>query len=83
MVKLHCDRCGKEIREKHYYTINICKEDINQKNTLADYAEALKSMSSSLPESLYAKLNAKKMYCEKCKDNIEAFINGNDAVPWI
>ena len=71
MVKLHCDRCGKEIVGEHYHTINIYKEDISPKYTIADYADTL----SSFQENLFAKLNSYKMYCDECIDDIKYFIN--------
>lgn len=74
MVKIHCDRCDKEIVGEHYYTINIYKEDINPKHTFTDYAEALSNVASSLQEGMIAKLNAQKMYCEECKHEIDKFI---------
>ena len=79
MVKLHCDRCGKEIVGKHYHTINIYKEDINPKHTITDYAEALSSVASSLQENLLAKLNSYKMYCDECIDDIKYFINNGES----
>lgn len=79
MVKLHCDRCGKEIVGKHYHTINIYKEDIYPKRTITDYAEALSNVASSLQENYLAKLNSYKMYCDECIDDIQYFINNGES----
>lgn len=78
MVKLHCDRCGKEIVGEHYYTISIYKENINPKRTFTDCADALSSMASSWQDNLLSKLKAQKMYCEDCKDEIDKFISNKE-----
>ena len=72
MIKIHCDRCGKEIKGTTYYTINIYTEDINPvpAETIA-YAAALQNMNTNIS----AMFNAKKQYCKDCIDKIEAFIN--------
>ena len=79
MVKIHCDRCGKEIVGGYYHTINIYKEDINPKHTITNYADALSSVASSLQENLFAKLNSYKMYCDECIDDIKHYINNRES----
>lgn len=75
MIKLYCDRCGKEIEEKQYYTINIHKEDlVNKVYTCVDYATAVSNVNSSFETDLLEKLNNTDMYCEECKKQIEACI---------
>ena len=73
MVKLHCDRCSKEIKDR-YYTVNIYSYDTNPKYdcyTTADCASAY----SGDRDSVLRMLNSTKMYCKDCRDKIEAFIN--------
>ena len=72
MIKMICDRCGKEIEGTTYYTIKIHADDIipKQDNTIA-LATALQNLETNIS----ALFNTKKQYCEKCKNEIEAFIN--------
>jgi hypothetical protein len=72
MVKINCDRCGKEIEGSTYYTISIYAEDINPApaKTVAYDTAAQNFYTNTL-----AMFNAKPQYCKKCKDDIEAFIN--------
>jgi len=73
MVKLHCDRCEQEIKEK-YYTINFYSYDTEPKCDLTcDYASA-SCYSSYTRDSALQVLNSQKIYCEKCKSEIEKFI---------
>ena len=75
MVKIHCDRCGAEIKNK-YYTVNIYGYDTNPQygyTTAADCANAY----SSGRDDILRMLNATKMYCKDCKNKIEAFVNNN------
>lgn len=67
MIKMHCDRCGKEIKGTTYYTISIYAEDIE---TVA-YATAVQNIQTNT----LAMFNAKKQYCKDCRDEIEMFIN--------
>lgn len=72
MVKLHCDRCGAEIKEEYYYTVNICKTELHPKTSLSAFVDA---MSAYTEKSSYERLNSEKMYCDKCKSDIEKFID--------
>ena len=71
MVKIHCDRCREEIKDR-YYTVNIYGHDTNPKYDCATVADGAYSNSR---ESILRTLNATKMYCKNCRDKIEAFIN--------
>lgn len=72
MVKIHCDRCGEEIKDK-YYTVNIYEYDTNPQPSMTTvYASAI---CSSARDEILRTLNATKMYCQDCRDKIEAFIN--------
>ena len=72
MIKMHCDRCGKEIKGTTYYTISIYADDINPApaETVA-YATAVQNLQTNV----LAMFNAKKQYCKDCRDEIEMFIN--------
>ena len=72
MVKLHCDRCQEEIKEK-YYTINFWEYDTNPKYDTYDCATA-NCAASYTRESALQVLNSQKMYCKKCRNEIENFI---------
>lgn len=72
MIKMHCDRCGKEIKGTTYYTINICAEDINPAPVkTVTYTTAIQNLQTST----LTMLNVQKQYCKLCKDDIERFIN--------
>jgi hypothetical protein len=72
MIKMHCDRCGEEIKGTTYYTVSIYAEDINPKTEYIVYAEtAIQNVNTNM-KMLF---NAKPQYCKKCRDEIEAFIN--------
>lgn len=73
MVKLHCDRCGKEIKNE-YYTIGFYRYDTSPVCDTYDYATASCAASYTRDSALQV-LNAQKMYCDKCKNEIEKFIN--------
>ena len=71
MIKVHCDRCGKEIEGTTYYTISIYAEDINPKTEYAVYADTAIQNANTNIEMLF---NTKPQYCKTCRDEIEAFI---------
>lgn len=71
MIKMICDRCGKEIEGTTYYTVSIYAADINPKTEYTTSASAaIQNLSNAL-----SVFNAKPQYCKKCRDEIEAFIN--------
>lgn len=74
MIKIHCDRCGKELKDE-YYLINIYKEGTNRVATITDCATAISNVAYNMREDALKMLNSKKMYCENCKEEIEMFIN--------
>lgn len=75
MVKIHCDRCNKEIKDM-YYTVNIYGYSTNPVcNFDTDYSVCSSSSNSNSRQSMLKMLNNTKMYCESCRDKIEAFIN--------
>lgn len=73
MVKIHCDKCGKEIKDK-YYTINIYEHDTNTQYTYCDTAYA---NACYVREDMLRMLNSTKMYCKGCKDKVEAYLWSN------
>lgn len=59
MVKIHCDRCGKEI-EKTYYTINIYSYDVDPK---PEYTACCADSYSAGRDGALRMLNSVRMYC--------------------
>lgn len=78
MVKLYCNRCGKEIKNE-YYTIIFYSYDADPKSDVYDWATACCSSSSSYTrDSALQVLNSQTMYCKKCKCEIENFISNKE-----
>jgi hypothetical protein len=80
MVKLHCDRCGEEIKNR-YYTINFNSFDVDLKDSTDSTIDC--SLSSAITysnarNSVLKMLNSQKMYCEHCRSEIEKFINSKE-----
>ena len=74
MVKLICDRCKKDIEEK-YYVINFWEYETNPKyEPITSYATSC-TYSTESRDSALKFLNSRTMYCKKCKNEIEKFIN--------
>lgn len=71
MVKIHCDRCGDEIKNE-YYTIGFYRYDTDP--VVYDFATSACCASSYTRDSALQVLNAQKMYCNRCKSEIEKFI---------
>lgn len=71
MVKLYCDRCGKEIKDK-YLTINFWEYDINARYEISTVADC--SLSSYNRTSALQELNSQKMYCKHCIEEVKKFI---------
>lgn len=74
MVKIHCDRCGAEIKEDYYYTINVGKADLNPKCDFSLVAEAM-STCTSPEKSPFEKLSSQRMYCKNCADDVIYTLN--------
>ena len=74
MIKMICDRCGKEIEGTTYYTISIHAQDINPKPEYAvtNTATAVQNLANA-----FSVINGKPQYCKRCRDKIEDFINFN------
>lgn len=77
MIKICCDRCGTEIENK-YYTIDIYEHDMNLKNNgyTADIYNG--SGYSNTRVNILKMLNSQEVYCEKCKEKIQAYFRSND-----
>lgn len=74
MIKIYCDRCGKELG-KEYHLINIYKESTDRVITITDCENAIYSTAYNMREDALKMLNSKKMYCDKCIEEIERFIS--------
>ena len=74
MIKIHCDRCGKELKEE-YNLINIYKESTNRVITITECADAIAGIAYNMREDALKMLNSKKMYCDECIEEIEKFIS--------
>ena len=72
MVKLHCDRCKKEIKDK-YYTINIHEVNLCSEDSVASAIDSLCLCTTKI-KTPYEKLKSTKMYCKNCKDKIESIL---------
>lgn len=72
MIKMICDRCGKEIKGTTYYTISIYADDISP---ASDGTVAYTTAIQNFQTNTLAMFNVKKQYCKDCIDKIEAFIN--------
>ena len=74
MVKITCDRCGKEVKGTTYYTIDIRGRDIN--SACHDYTSDLCSSSTAAFNLQYAfeAIYGQRHYCEDCKNEIRDFI---------
>lgn len=75
MVKLHCDKCGKEIKDK-YYTININEYDVNPQYDYDSNAVCAVGYSNSR-DGVLKMLNNTKMYCKDCIDKVESYLWSN------
>ncbi len=75
MIKIHCDRCGKEIKGTTYYTISIHADDINPS---LDYSKSLTTALQNFKTNSSALFKTEKQYCRKCIDKIENFINNKE-----
>ena len=75
MVKLLCNRCEAEIKDK-YYTISFCKYDANQEvvEYYTDSTSTYHHLTTNRIGAL-ALLNSQEIYCIECKEAIEKFIN--------
>lgn len=71
MTKMFCDRCGEEIEGTTYYTISIYAEDTNPIENMNSYTTAIQNLN----ENWSRVFGQKKQYCEKCKNEIEKFID--------
>ena len=68
MVKLFCDRCGGEIKDK-YFTIGYSEESLEP--VFCGCAASMASQSFAM--SSLQELNAKRIYCEECKIDIFSY----------
>lgn len=72
MIKMICDRCGKEITGTSYYTVRIYAEDINP---TVSYEVTASTALQNVSTNMMALYNSIPQYCKECRDKIEAFIN--------
>ena len=75
MVKIHCDRCGKEIKDR-YYTIDIDECSTTPTRTWVEAAEAAVSSYAYSRTDMLCALNSTKMYCRDCVCAVKEFIDG-------
>ena len=74
MIKMCCDRCGKDIEETTYYTVRIYGNDIYPKE---DHTVATSTAIQNIQTNSMWLFNNEKQYCEQCKNKIEKFIEGD------
>lgn len=79
MIKLICDRCGKEIKGNICYTIKIKELDLlssaYRSNYLFNESQSISSINSlaNIPFE-----NDIPHYCEDCKNKIEKVLKGGE-----
>lgn len=66
MVKLYCDKCGKEIKDK-YYTVAFTEH-----YTMSVYSDGkLSTIDTYIRPTAFEELNSQKIYCSECKNKLE------------
>lgn len=66
MVRLYCDICGKEIKDK-YYTVAFTEHYM-----MSGYLEGkISSIDTYIKPTAFEELNSQKMYCSECKNKLE------------
>lgn len=80
MVKICCDRCGKQI-ENRYYTISFNSYDTDPKDDWCTTTACSATGYSGSRDGMLKMLNSQRMYCSQCRSEILKFINNeyNDA----
>lgn len=74
MVKLYCDKCQREIRER-YYTININENYITPSSIQNINAAAFTTGAyQQRYDGPLQVLNSQKMYCASCKKEVEGLL---------
>jgi hypothetical protein len=68
-IKIVCDRCGKDIEDNTYYTI-----DIGARSVMPIYGISFDGAATNIINNLTSSLN-KACYCKWCIDSIKDFIN--------
>ena len=72
MIKIICDRCGKEITGPTYHTIHLYSYDAKPHYNY----HAVDAYSVASRQDILATLNCTPIYCKECADTIEKFIKG-------
>lgn len=76
MVKVYCDRCGKEVTHL-YYTHNFYAYPVNpRRNFNAEAAATASSIGLSYRDAALDLLISDPMYCEKCHQAFLTYLNG-------
>ncbi len=70
-IKITCDRCGKDIEDNTYYTI-----DIDARMVTSIYGISFDGAATNVLNKLVPSLN-KACYCKRCIDSIRDYINGD------
>lgn len=69
-----CDRCGKEIKNNTYFTIDIYGHNADESDNRLSTSAASENTSTNLIKIF----GCERHYCEKCKEEIKRFCMGND-----
>lgn len=67
-IKILCDRCGKDIENNTYYTI-----DIGPRSVMSIYGISFDGAATNIINNLTSSLS-KACYCKQCIDSIRAYI---------
>lgn len=73
MIKMICDKCGKEIKDK-YYKMNFTEcytNSISRADSVTKLVGSISTIDTYVVPTELEKLNSEKVYCDKCRKEIE------------
>jgi ribosomal protein L37AE/L43A len=73
MIKMFCDKCGKEIKGTTYYYIHFRADDIE-----ANKCGISLSTSAFNTQNKFEEISREKIFCPVCIDKIIEFVGSNE-----
>lgn len=70
MIKLFCDRCGKQIIENNIYRVNFYSESSNK---LIGSPRTPYDVFGDISNALKTEIPEQRMYCKECSEDIEKY----------